>query len=159
MDKNCIPITDAVIQVWQTNSYGIYQNDPSASESDNKRHELLFDPNFIGSGTTTSNNIGGFHFITIMPNIYEGHAPHVNVNITHPYLTHFQTKIFFSDSIGNKEDISLKKIKPELRSRLIATTYSELYGQNNQSGEGLYGKNTVYFIDIVLDQVIKYKEY
>lgn len=158
LDKNCTPIQNATIKMWQANYAGLYQYGSPSSKNADLRAELIFDPNFVGSGTATSDNLGRFSFITIKPGRFAGHAPFVNLLITHPDLKPFGTKMYFADSVDNLSDSSLKKIAPELRSRLIAITYSNTKNfDDNAAGE--LQNNTVYMFDITLNQVIPKTRY
>ena len=66
LDKDCLPISNAVIQIWQTDTAGNYLeaydliNDWDTMNPD-------YDKNFAYSGSTQTNNLGEYNFVTILP--------------------------------------------------------------------------------------------
>jgi protocatechuate 3,4-dioxygenase, beta subunit len=50
-DRNCVPVSDAVIELWQTNAYGNYIYPNSAARSNPY-------PLFAGSGRAVTDNLG-----------------------------------------------------------------------------------------------------
>ncbi len=96
-DSFGVPITDAVIEIWQANSAGKY-------------HTLLepgseyIDKYFNMSGRAITDNLGNYHFITIMPGSFPGRAPHINVNIFHPKFGRLETEVYFKGHPYNKSD-------------------------------------------------------
>ncbi len=96
-DSFGIPISGAVVEIWQTNSAGKY-------------HTLLeenseyIDKYFNMSGRAITDNIGNFHFITIMPGASSGRAPHINFNIYHEKFGKVETEMYFSNHPYNKTD-------------------------------------------------------
>ena len=57
------PIPDALIEIWQTNSAGLY-----AHKED--QHDAPADPNFFGTGHCVTNCNGVYKFVTIRPGAY-----------------------------------------------------------------------------------------
>ena len=94
LDKNCNPISDAKIYIWQANCNGKYPYKPLKDTVINKK---LIDTNsntsFSGNGIATTNNRGEFHFITIYPKSIHGDSPHINVRVEPYQLEPFQTKL------------------------------------------------------------------
>ena len=71
------PVPDALVEVWQANSYGRY-NHP-----DDKQEKPL-DPSFMGWGRSGTDKSGCYSFETIKPGSVPGNdesvqAPHLNV--------------------------------------------------------------------------------
>ncbi len=113
-------VTDAVVEVWQADSRGIY-NHP-----DDPRHEQA-DPNFRGYGRVgTTMEQPEFTFKTIKPGsvAVEGEprqAPHLNVHVfARGMLVHATTRIYFSDESDNQTDPVLGALESERRATLIA---------------------------------------
>ena len=158
LDKNCVPISDAKIQIWQANHYGLYQYSTPISKNNDIKSKDFFDPNFVGSGTAVTNNMGQFNFLSIMPGEYEDNKPHININIIHPDFDDFQTEMFFSDVIGNMSDINLKKIPANERYKLISISKTDSSFHQNQE-ENQENFNNIYLFDIVIDIEISNKQY
>ena len=143
MDKNCVPITDLKINMWQANSYGMFQNS-SHQSAKSKR----YDQYFVGSGTSVSNNMGYFHFLTIIPGKTKNSSPHLNIMIRDISKKNFSTNIFFDD-INNKQDPTFKSIPDRLKNRIVASSQArpipDFHDKDNDK---------IYFFDIVLDEKI-----
>jgi protocatechuate 3,4-dioxygenase beta subunit len=68
LDKNCVPITNASIQLWQSNAYGLDQKKINPKEFYKNPEKLAnYDPQFANNGSTTSDNKGFYRFIVIEP--------------------------------------------------------------------------------------------
>lgn len=112
-DSFGIPIHNAVIEIWQTNSAGKY-------------HTLLesgsgyIDKFFSMSGRAITDNIGNYHFITIMPGSSVGRAPHINMNIYHPRFGRLETEMYFMNHPYNFSDFQYLSYTEEDRILLTA---------------------------------------
>jgi protocatechuate 3,4-dioxygenase, beta subunit len=112
-DSFGVPIHNAVIEIWQTNSAGKY-------------HTLLesgsgyVDKFFSMSGRAISDNLGNYHFITIMPGATSGRAPHVNFNIYHPRFGKLETEMYFVNHPYNFSDYQYLAYNDEERKLLTA---------------------------------------
>ncbi|MBM3589978.1 MAG: hypothetical protein FJX30_01185 [Alphaproteobacteria bacterium] len=112
-DSFGIPIHNAVIEIWQTNSAGKY-------------HTLLengsgyVDKFFSMSGRAITDNIGNYHFITIMPGASAGRAPHINMNIYHPRFGRLETEMYFMNHPYNFTDYQYLSYTDEERLLLTA---------------------------------------
>lgn len=112
-DSFGVPIHNAVIEVWQTNSAGKY-------------HTLLesgsgyVDKFFNMSGRAVSDNLGNYHFITIMPGASSGRAPHVNMNVYHPRFGKLETEMYFVNHPYNFTDYQYLTYSEEERKMLTA---------------------------------------
>jgi protocatechuate 3,4-dioxygenase beta subunit len=96
-DSFGVPIDGAIIEIWQTNAAGKY-------------HTLLepgseyIDKYFSMSGRTITDNLGNYHFITVMPGANIGRAPHINMNIYHPKFGKLETEMYFEKHPYNEGD-------------------------------------------------------
>jgi protocatechuate 3,4-dioxygenase beta subunit len=96
-DINCTPIANAVINIWQADSYG--------------RYDSKLEKYFLGNGTAISDNMGNFEFITILPaNTSQTSAPHINLSATHDNFDIINTKMFFGNNILNVTDETRKNL-------------------------------------------------
>ena len=97
VDAFKIPIEGAVIKIWQTNAAGYYQTLLN-------KHSDYYDPVFLGSGESITNNLGQYNFLTIFPGFYEDRAPHINIIISHKRFGTIETEIYFQNHPRNKTD-------------------------------------------------------
>lgn len=114
-DGNDEPITDAMIEIWQPDSNGIYNhpNDPRSSEAD---------PHFRGFGRAQNRKAGVYEFKTIKPGSRDGQAPYINVHVfARGILIHAMTRIYFDDEPANDTDPVLQSVSPDRRHTLIAS--------------------------------------
>lgn len=108
------PVPDAMIEIWQANSYGRY-NHPE------DKQEKPLDSNFTGFGRAGTDENGIFWFDTIKPGSVPGwgdsiQAPHINVTVfARGMLVHAFTRIYFADEPANGTDPVLSSVKNEAR--------------------------------------------
>lgn len=105
-DEKCVPIPNAVVELWHKNYSGAFNYDIN--------YYKLHDPNFTGSGTSNTNNLGEFVFYTIFPGTTStNERPFMNFRVRHPDFPILETRFFFedhkhgSDSLLNR--INLRK--------------------------------------------------
>lgn len=110
-DSFGVPISDAVIEIWQANASGKYHS------LLDKESEFI-DPYFSMSGTSISDNLGQYSFITVMPGSQIGRAPHINVNIFHERFGTLETEIYFQDHPYNQTDYQYLSYKENERKAL-----------------------------------------
>lgn len=72
VDQNCTPIPNAIVKIWQKNNFGYYQNGFDKKNLSKDAFEIQKKINhhnqfFIGNGVSTTDNLGYFHFITLVP--------------------------------------------------------------------------------------------
>ncbi len=117
-------VTDAMVEIWQANRAGRY-DDPK----DDREDVPLDRETFSGFGRFDTVNVGRFSFVTVKPGpvpMPDGRvqAPHVSVSVfARGLLRRAVTRIYFPDEAeANAEDPVLSSIEdPELRKTLIAT--------------------------------------
>jgi catechol 1,2-dioxygenase len=100
--QDCRPITDATLDVWQTNARGLYSNllgleNPSRPGTFNLR------------GRIKSDNAGGYRFQSIVPGRYPLFWPltrprHIHIVVTHPLYESLTTQIYFEGDEYNRSD-------------------------------------------------------
>src|SRR5579859_3023639 len=114
------PVPDALIEIWQADSHGIF-NHPADSQ------RAKADPHFRGFGRADTRQGGLFTFKTIKPGRVpldgqHEQTPHVNVRIfARGMLLHAMTRLYFPDEALNQSDPVLASIADlERRQTLIA---------------------------------------
>jgi protocatechuate 3,4-dioxygenase alpha subunit len=119
LDGDGKPVPDAILEIWQANSYGKY-----AHPEDDQDKPL--EPNFTGYGRIPTNDEGKFRFSTIKPGRVpdpqgELQAPHLGVSVfARGLLRRLVTRIYFPDDPANDTDFALKLVEPSRRRTLIA---------------------------------------
>jgi protocatechuate 3,4-dioxygenase, alpha subunit len=115
------PVPDAMVEIWQANRAGRY-DDPA-----NSREELPLDPEtFSGFGRTGTDADGRFSFVTLKPGLVPDgspQAPHVMVSVfARGLLKRLVTRVYFPDEEeANAADPVLLSIEdPEFRKTLVA---------------------------------------
>lgn len=94
LDRNCVPVSDAKIYLWQANKEGYVQYEIQ-KPNDFKHHQKWIDPNFNGTGVTNTDNLGRFQFITIMPGSFTKVTPHIHFIVEHKTLKKLSSKFYF----------------------------------------------------------------
>ena len=137
LDNECVPVTEATVSIWQPNSNGVYESEKIP----------LRDKNFRGSGTSITDNMGYFSFITVYPGKSEERMPHVKFSVMHSDFFPLETQMFFP---GNEDDKILKSsVAKNERYLLIARK-----GNINRKL-----KAQEYVFNITMEGKNKYKEY
>lgn len=119
-DKNCIPVSDAVINIWQVGSDGKYHFKPLRNII--KSNYIFNDSSkssFIGAGTAVTNNLGEFVFITEYPAKLWRDEPNVNLRISHRLTKNFDTKIYLKNTCSSFD-------KPKILKDYIDNNYDDM---------------------------------
>lgn len=109
-DSYCVPVKNATVQIWHGDHNGKYKsvpndgylNDSMMYRRQSDRFEKIIesdmaDENFTGSGSTTTDNLGRFTFLSIMPG---GNKPLVNFRVIHKDFNDMKTVMYFNNSTG-----------------------------------------------------------
>lgn len=136
LDGDGAPVPDAMVEIWQANSYGRYHHPLDT-------RDLPLDPAFTGLGRTGTGADGGFWFETVKPGPvpYDAttmQAPHICIAVFgRGLLNHLYTRLYFADDPAIAEDPILLRVPAERRGTLLA---------RREDRDGA----TVYQLDIVL---------
>ena len=105
LDNKCKPIANAILDIWQANSFGKYNHQADLSESRK-------DNDFYGYMRLLSNEKGEYNFNTILPGSYKvskdlTRTPHIHfkVTINQKQLT---TQMYFKGNKMNNKDFLFK---------------------------------------------------
>lgn len=120
-DGQGLPITDAMIEIWQAAPSGRYPH------PDDHREELPIDSGFTGFGRSGTDATGTYWFQTVKPGPVpwpdrRPQAPHLNVSVfARGLLKRLVTRLYFPDEeAANAADPLLSSLDPTMRSTLIA---------------------------------------
>jgi len=104
LDAKGDPIKNALIEIWQVDSTGVYLRDRPA-------HPGKFDSNFQGFGRFMTGSTGEYYFRTIRPIAYERRpAPHVHFAVKIKGREKWTTQLFVKGDPGNAQDRIYRKI-------------------------------------------------
>ena len=112
-------IPDAVIEIWQANSFGKYAHPEDLQDKP-------LEAGFWGYGRVPTDDRGRFSFTTIKPGAVPGpdgkmQAPHLAVSVfMRGLLKRLVTRIYFPDEAGNAGDFVLNLVEASRRETLIA---------------------------------------
>jgi protocatechuate 3,4-dioxygenase, alpha subunit len=128
-------IADAMIEIWQADGEGNYNN-----------------PNFKGFGRvgTGTSGDGKFIFETIKPGSVNGAAPHITVIVfMRGILVHAYTRIYFSDEFElNENDEVIKSVDKERIQTLIAKRNEVNINAAYHFDIYMQGENETVFFDV-----------
>jgi protocatechuate 3,4-dioxygenase, beta subunit len=143
-DSFAVPIEGAVIEIWQTNAAGKYHT----LLEDNSEY---VDKYFSMSGRTITDNLGNYHFITIMPGSNPGRAPHINMNIYHSKFGKLETEMYFAHHPYNEKDYQYLAYEEDERKLITAAVRnSDIMNPNSIK---------LFTFNIVLRGVHQYKRF
>ncbi len=144
-DENCVPVTNAVVEIWHLNSKGIDPFNTTPKQNN--------DLNFLGSGTSITDNLGYYKFLTIFPGSSEKtEAPKINFRIKHADFLPFETVMYFENQFNNDSDKLLKTQVEENKQQLLLAKAKKI--NNNDYEEGIE-----YHFNLTLEGKSKYKKY
>jgi protocatechuate 3,4-dioxygenase beta subunit len=98
-DTDGNPVGDALVEVWQADSYGRYL--PPKDGAPGRR-----DANFQGYGQSRTDASGTYRFRTIRPVAYESRPPHIHFQITHPRFRPLVTQMYVVGEPGREDPAS-----------------------------------------------------
>ena len=141
-----VPIENAVVKIWQTNTFGYY-NHLVVDKEDFTKHDIDFE----GTGTSITDSNGHYSFFTIIPGYYGENAPHINFIVEHEEFNRFETMMYFPMQVRNTVDKKYKNLNQ--RNRFLITCKMQDFVSNNSD----YGKKCSF--DIRLNALHNHKRY
>lgn len=127
LDRNCVPVSDAIIDIWQTNPEGRYVRSTLGER-------LSPAPVFAGSGRATTDNLGRFNFVTVFPGAPAGRAPFIHFRVVHKDFPTLNTEMFFADDRRNAGDPVYSSLSHSQRPLATARVWQR---DANDPGKGL----------------------
>lgn len=161
-DKNCVPIPNVTVEIWQADEYGLNRyNKFSALFSERYQENYEQYSNFIGMAAANSDNNGYFTFVSVLPNkkakaapgaVSKKHLePSINISVKHRDFNELATKVHMSSGAG-------VQVQSQASAGAKMPATSKLIGYRNFAAEKIYGMPT-YDVEIVMDGANKYKTY
>lgn len=113
IDVNGRPLSGVLVEVWQANGYGRY-NDAR------DRSSKPVDQRFKGYGTCVTDPDGNYRFLTIKPVAYPGRAPHIHFALSGSLVPRkFVTQMYVAGAPENDRDGLLRSLSASERRRLL----------------------------------------
>ena len=120
LDADGLPVTDALVEIWQANAAGRY------ASPDDGREDLPLDAGFTGFGRAAVDAEGEYRFRTVRPGRTPApggglQAPHVAVGVLgRGLLRRLVTRLYLDDGDGLAEDPILALVPQARRGTLVA---------------------------------------
>ena len=112
-DKNGSPIPNALMEIWQVDSHGVYLHSRGGSRSKRDSH-------FQGYGRFLTDSKGRYSFRTLKPSPYSGRTPHIHFAVSSKGKRLLTTQCYIKGEPRNKMDFILNKIKdPRIKESLL----------------------------------------
>ena len=99
------PITNALVEIWQCDSNGVYLHTGSSDKNKDKQ-----DKDFQGYGRFLTDRKGRYYFRTIKPSPYVGRTPHIHFAVSKGEKRILTTQMYVKGDPGNPADGLLKQI-------------------------------------------------
>lgn len=116
LDMKCVPVSDAIVEIWQTNPDGQYVRSTLGER-------LSPGPHFTGSGRATTDNLGRFNFVTTFPGAVSSRAPFIHVRVLHKDFPTLDTEMFFANDQRNSGDPVYTSLNDQQRSMVTAKVW------------------------------------
>ena len=145
LDGDGQPVPDAIIEIWQANSYGKYAHPED-------QQDKPVEPSFSGYGRIPTDDEGKFRFTTIKPGPVPDldgklQAPHIVVSVfARGLLRRLVTRIYFPDEPANATDFVLNLVEASRRETLVAKKIADVSGKLEWNVI-LQGPNETVFFD------------
>jgi protocatechuate 3,4-dioxygenase beta subunit len=113
LDARGNPIRNALVEIWQVDSNGVYLHSGSANAG-------ARDKNFQGFGRFLTGSTGAYYFRTIKPVRYPGRTPHVHYAVKIKGRDKWTTQCYVKGEPQNDRDFVLQAIRdPKARASVI----------------------------------------
>jgi protocatechuate 3,4-dioxygenase, beta subunit len=106
LDKNGDPVKNALVEIWQVDSKGVYLH----TDSNNRKER---DEHFQGFGRFLTATSGEYYFRTVKPVAYPGRTPHIHFKIKKGTKELLTTQCYIKGEKGNEKDGVFRGIKDE----------------------------------------------
>ena len=113
LDRNGSPIQNALVEIWQVDSRGVYLHSRGGSREKRDSH-------FQGYGRFLTDSKGKYSFRTLKPSPYSGRTPHIHFAVSSKGKRLLTTQCYIKGEPRNKTDFILNKIKdPKIKESLL----------------------------------------
>lgn len=113
LERNGSPIQNALVEIWQVDSRGVYLHSRGGSREKRDSH-------FQGYGRFLTDSKGKYSFRTLKPSPYSGRTPHIHFAVSSKGKRLLTTQCYIKGEPRNKTDFILNKIKdPKVKESLL----------------------------------------
>jgi protocatechuate 3,4-dioxygenase, beta subunit len=120
LDSKGNPIKNALIELWQTDSNGVYLAQGSTGREDR---------NFQGYGQFETDSTGLYRFRTVKPIVYPGRtAPHIHMRVSVKGKQSLTTQLFIKGHLGNARDNVFSQLRSAKDQALVARAFAPVQG-------------------------------
>lgn len=126
LDANGAPVRNAVVEIWQCDSNGVYIHSRDASRGGN-------DGNFQGFGRFLTGRTGEYYFRTIKPVPYTGRTPHIHYQIRKGGKELLTTQCYVKGEAQNARDGVYRGIRDEKARDSVTVEFAPI--ENSKLGE------------------------
>jgi protocatechuate 3,4-dioxygenase beta subunit len=126
-DKNCKPISGALVEIWQACASGRYDH-PSDTNT------AALDPDFQYWGKSVSDKDGKYGFRTILPGSYPADTdwirpPHIHFKIHKLRFHELTTQLYFAGQALNDQDKILQQLSVQDKNKVVAKIKTDSSGK------------------------------
>ena len=126
LDARGHPIKNALVEIWQVDSKGVYLHTGSSSHADR-------DKNFQGFGRFLTASSGEYYFRTVKPVPYPGRTPHIHFAVKVPKQEKFTTQCYIKGEKRNEKDGIFMSIRDRKARESVTVDFAPI--KNSRIGE------------------------
>jgi protocatechuate 3,4-dioxygenase beta subunit len=119
LDKNGRPVKNALVEIWQVDSKGVYLHTDSANRKERDEH-------FQGFGRFLTASNGEYYFRTVKPVAYPGRTPHIHFKIKKAGKELLTTQCYIKGEKGNEKDLIFRSIKDEKARESVVIDFAKV---------------------------------
>jgi protocatechuate 3,4-dioxygenase beta subunit len=119
LDKNGNPVKNALVEIWQVDSKGVYIHTDSANRKERDEH-------FQGFGRFLTASSGDYYFRTVKPVPYPGRTPHIHFKIKKAGKELLTTQCYIKGEKGNEKDGIFRGIKDEKARESVVIDFAKV---------------------------------
>jgi protocatechuate 3,4-dioxygenase beta subunit len=123
LDARGAPVKNALVEIWQCDSHGVYLHSGSANGAKRDGH-------FQGFGRFLTGSKGEYGFRTIKPVPYPGRTPHIHMAVKIKGHETFTTQCYVKGEPKNERDSILMAIRDETARNALIVPFSPLPGSS-----------------------------
>jgi protocatechuate 3,4-dioxygenase, beta subunit len=122
LDAKGNPLKNAVVEIWQCDSAGVYLH---TADSGNKKDKQ--DKNFQGFGRFVTGSTGEYYFRTIKPVPYPGRTPHIHFKVKQGRKELLVTQLYVKEeATRNEKDGIWKSVRDEKQRAAITVPFEKV---------------------------------
>lgn len=120
LDRKGNPVRNALVEIWQCDSNGIYMH--SRDRNQDKR-----DTHFQSYGKFLTSSTGEYYFRTIKPSPYVGRTPHIHVKVSRGEKELLTTQLLNrAEKKSNAKDGLFRRIEDEKKRAALMTDFKPI---------------------------------